>query len=270
MLQSIQEASDFISGRTASKARTAVILGTGLNGFADHLSVNCRIPYAEIPHFPVSTVKGHAGNLLFGTLDGVELMVMQGRFHYYEGYSMQQLTFPIRVMRALGIETLLLSNASGGVNPSFQVGDIMLIRDHINFFPDHPLRGKNEESLGPRFPNMSEVYDHELLERAARAAEKHGIRHHKGVYIGVQGPSLETPAEYMMYRSFGADCVGMSTVPEAIVAHHGGMKCLGISVITNVFRPDTCNNDSHDEILKAGAKVEEKLIAMVKEIVNTQ
>ncbi|MBQ2489801.1 MAG: purine-nucleoside phosphorylase, partial [Bacteroidales bacterium] len=173
-------------------------------------------------------------------------------------------------MKAMGVETLILSNAAGGMNPDFQVGDLMLISDHINFFPEHPLRGKNEETLGPRFPNMSEVYDRELLETAACAAQKHGLRCHKGVYIGVQGPSLETPAEYRMYRLLGADCVGMSTVPEAIVAHHGGMRCLGISVVTNVFRPDTVNTDSHEEILEAGRKSEERLIDMVKDIISRQ
>ena len=268
MLQQIREACAYIRSCTASHPKTAIVLGTGLNGLADHIQVQCHIPYAAIPHFPVSTVQGHAGNLLFGRLDRTELMVMQGRFHYYEGYTMQQVTFPLRVMKAMGVETLILSNASGGMNPGFEVGDLMLIRDHINFFPEHPLRGKNEESLGPRFPNMSEVYDKELLEKAADAAGKQRLRCHKGVYIGVQGPSLETPAEYRMYRLLGADCVGMSTVPEAIVAHHGGMKCLGISVITNVFRPDAANTDSHEEILKAGRKSEERLIAMVKDILS--
>ena len=265
MLAKISEAAEYIRSLTPVRAKTAIVLGTGLNGFADQMEIRLRIPYAEIPHFPVSTVQGHAGNLVFGTLEGLELMAMQGRFHFYEGYSMQQVTFPIRVMKALGIGTLILSNASGGVNPEFRVGDLMLIRDHINFFPEHPLRGKNEESLGPRFPNMGEVYDKPLLEKAAHAAEKLGIRYHKGVYIGVQGPSLETPAEYAMYRALGADCVGMSTVPEAIVAHHGGMKCLGISAITNVFRPDVPASDTHEEILKAGAKMEERLIALVRE-----
>ena len=268
MLQQIREACAYIRSCTASNPKTAIVLGTGLNGLADHIQVSCKIPYAAIPHFPVSTVQGHAGNLIFGTLGQTELMVMQGRFHYYEGYGMQQVTFPIRVMRAMGVETLILSNAAGGMNPDFQVGDLMLISDHINFFPEHPLRGKNEETLGPRFPNMSEVYDRELLEIAACAAKKHGLRCHKGVYIGVQGPSLETPAEYRMYRLLGADCVGMSTVPEAIVAHHGGMKCLGISVVTNVFRPDAVNTDSHEEILEAGRKSEERLISMVKEIIS--
>ena len=267
-MQQIHEACAYIRNCTDSHPKTAIVLGTGLNGLAGHLQTHCRIPYTAIPHFPVSTVQGHAGNLLFGTLDGVELMVMQGRFHYYEGYSMQQVTFPIRVMKSLGVENIILSNASGGVNPSFNVGDLMLIRDHINFFPEHPLRGKNEETLGPRFPNMSEVYDREWIEKATHAAENQGIRHHKGIYIGVQGPSLETPAEYRMYRSLGADCVGMSTVPEAIVAHHSGMKCLGISVITNVVRPDTANTDSHEDILKAGKKMEDKMINMVKEIIT--
>lgn len=269
MLQNIQETCNYIRQRVSTNAKTAIVLGTGLNGLADHMDMHHCIPYSDIPHFPVSTVQGHAGNLLFGTINGIELIVMQGRFHYYEGYCMQQVTFPIRVIKALGADTVILSNASGGVNPDFNVGDLMLISDHINFFPEHPLRGKNEESLGPRFPNMGEVYDRLLMEKAADAAKRLGIHCHKGIYIGVQGPSLETPAEYRMYRMLGADCVGMSTVPEAIVAHHSGMRCLGISVITNVFRPDAPNTDTHEDILKAGSKVEKAVISIVKDIITT-
>lgn len=268
MLKSIREAADYIRAAANPRAKTAIILGTGLNGFADHLEGTTVLPYSILPNFPVSTVQGHAGNLIFGRLDGVELMVMQGRFHYYEGYSMQQVTFPVRVMKELGIETLILSNASGGINPDFHIGDVMFLKDHINFFPEHPLRGKHDDYFGARFPNMGEVYDKELLKQAMDTACKHNIRYHSGVYIGVQGPSLETPAEYKMYRCLGADAVGMSTVPEAIVAHQAGIRCLGISVITNVFDPGMHCTDSHEDILKAGAKVETGLIAMVKDLIN--
>ena len=267
MLKKICETKDYLRQQVTSNAKTAIVLGTGLNNLADELEIQQGIPYAEIPNFPVSTVKGHAGNLIFGKLEGVELMVMQGRFHFYEGYDMQTLTFPIRVMKAFGIETLILSNASGGVNPNFRIGDIMLIRDHINFFPAHPLRGKNEESLGERFPNMSEVYDRALLQKTLDIAEKEHIPCQTGVYIGVQGPSFETPAEYRMYRSWGADCVGMSTVPEAIVCHHAGMKCLGFSVITNVFSDDCPTTDTHEDVLKAGAMAEKNLTVLIKKLI---
>lgn len=268
MLKSIQEAKRYIEQTARQQVKTAIVLGSGLNGFVHHMEERCSIPYAAIPHFPVSTVAGHAGNLVFGSLNGKGIMAMQGRFHYYEGYSMQQVTFPIRVMKALGVETVILSNASGGVNPDYRIGDLMLLRDHINFFPEHPLHGKNEDSLGPRFPNMGEVYDAALLDKAEAAAKAHGLRYHRGVYIGVQGPSLETPAEYRMYRMFGADSVGMSTVPEAIVCRHAGMKCLGISVITNVFNPQQPNTDTHEDILAAGSRMEEQLIAVVKDIIS--
>lgn len=267
MLKSIREAVDYIQTAAHPKAKTAIILGTGLNGFANHLENTRCLPYSIIPNFPVSTVQGHAGNLIFGDLNSKELMVMQGRFHYYEGYSMQQVTFPVRVMKELGIETLILSNASGGINPDFRIGDVMFLKDHINFFPEHPLRGKHDDYFGARFPNMSEVYDSTLLKKAMDTAYKHNIRYHSGVYIGVQGPSLETPAEYKMYRTFGADAVGMSTVPEAIVAHQAGIRCLGISVITNVFDPGMRSTDSHEDILKAGVKVESDLINMVKDLI---
>lgn len=267
MLKKIYETGDYLLNITHSKARIAIVLGTGLNGLADKLEIQHRIPYSEIPNFPISTVKGHAGNLIFGSLENVNLMVMQGRFHFYEGYDMKTVTFPIRVMKAMGIDTLILSNASGGVNPQFHIGDIMIIRDHINLFPEHPLRGHNEDSLGERFPNMSEVYDKNLLETAANAANQINIDYHTGVYAGVQGPSFETPAEYKMYRLMGADCVGMSTVPEAIVCHHAGMKCLGFSVITNVFNENNPANDTHEDVLKAGVKAEQNLITLIQRII---
>lgn len=262
MLKAIQETSDFLK-KIHPEAEIAVILGTGLNGFAENLEINYKIPYKEIPNFPVSTVAGHAGNLIYAELNKIKLLVMQGRFHFYEGYSMQQLTFPIRVMKALGVKTVILSNASGGVNPNFNKGDIMIIRDHINFFPEHPLRGKNEDVLGPRFPEMSAVYDEKLSDKAIEIAKSLKIPYREGVYLGVQGPSLETPAEYRMYRAMGADCVGMSTVPEAIVCHHSGMKCIGFSVITNVFSENRKTRDSHEEILKVGAMSEQYLMALV-------
>ncbi len=263
MSNTIREASEFLFKRTQTHAETAIILGTGLNGLAGHVNTYDSVPYGEIPHFAVSTVQGHAGNLIFGHIGTKEVIVMQGRLHYYEGYSMQQVTFPIRVMKELGVKTLILSNAAGGVNPQFHIGDIMLIRDHINFFPEHPLHGKNDDTLGPRFPNMSEVYDGDLIEKAEQIGRQLGIPYQKGVYAGVQGPSLETPAEYRMYRILGADSVGMSTVPEAIVAHHASMRCMGFSVITNVYSEGQKNQDSHEAILQAGARAEHQLIEWV-------
>ena len=233
----------------------AIILGTGLGQLASEITDGCEYPYASIPNFPVSTVEGHAGKLIFGKLGGVDIMAMDGRFHYYEGYDMKDVTFPERVMYELGIKTLFVSNAAGGMNPDFKIGDLMIITDHINMFPEHPLRGKNLPT-GPRFPDMHETYDRSLIAQADKIASEKGIHVVHGVYIGVQGPTFETPAEYRMYRRWGADAVGMSTVPEVIVAHHCGIRTFGISIITDLGLEDTPVEVSHEEVQAAANKAQ--------------
>ena len=225
------------------------------------------MPYKDIPNFPVSTVEGHDGRLIVGTLGGKQVLAMKGRFHYYEGYSMQEVTFPIRVMYELGIRTLLVSNAAGGANKDFRVGDLMVITDHINFFPEHPLRGKNIPT-GPRFPDMHEPYDHELIAAADRIAAEKGIRLVHGTYIGVQGPSYETPAEYRAFHILGGDAVGMSTVPEVIVARHCGIKVFGLSVITNMGLTEDGEAASHDEVQAAAHDVQPRLRMLVKKMME--
>jgi len=267
MLEKIQNTTDFIRTKTDTNAKIGIILGSGLNDLAQDIDVKKTLLYADIPNFPISTVAGHEGKLLFGTIENKEIIAMQGRFHYYEGYTMQEVTFPVRVMKALGVNVLILSNASGGMNPMYKVGDIVFITDHINFFPDSPLRGKNEDSLGPRFPDMSEVYSKELILLAEQSAENQGITYQKGVYVGVSGPTFETPAEYRMFRTMGGDCVGMSTVPEAIVARHSGMRCAAFSVITDLGVAGTITKVSHHEVLKAATEAEPKLRKLVKELI---
>ena len=235
LLEKIKETANFIASKVATLPKTAIILGTGLGELVNHIEISTVIPYEEIPNFPVSTVEGHSGKLIFGKLGNKQVMAMQGRFHYYEGYDMRtQVTFPVRVMKALGIKTLFVSNAAGGMNPDFQIGDLMIITDHINLFPEHPLHGKNYNELGPRFPDMSEAYSRRLIAEAKKVAEKNNIRLVEGVYVGTQGPTFETPAEYRYFRRIGGDAVGMSTVPEVIVARHGGMEVFGMSVITDL------------------------------------
>lgn len=267
MLKVINETAAFIKSRIKDQAKIGIILGSGLNNVANEMVVTISIPYAEIPNFPVSTVVGHKGMLLFGKLNGINVMAMQGRFHFYEGYDMKQITFPIRIMKALGVETLVLSNAAGGMNPNYNLGDIILVEDHINFFPEHPLRGKNDDSLGPRFPDMSEVYDKQIILKTEKIANKHNIQLKKGVYLGVSGPTFETPAEYRMFYRMGGDCVGMSTVPEAIVAHHSGMKCICFSVITDVWRENHLQKVTHEEVLEQALKAEPILAKLLKELV---
>ena len=225
------------------------------------------IPYAEIPNFPVSTVEGHSGNLIFGTLGGKRVMAMQGRFHYYEGYDMKQVTFPVRVMRALGVDTLFVSNAAGGMNKEFRVGDVMVITDHINLFPENPLRGKNYKELGDRFPAMTEPYDHALVDLADKIAAEKGLRLMHGVYVGTTGPTFETPAEYEYFRVIGGDAVGMSTVPEVIVAKHGGMRVFGISVITDLGGKDIHDVPSHEEVQQAAVKAQPTVVALMRDMV---
>ncbi len=246
---------------------TAIILGTGLGRLADEIEITQSIPYADIPNFPQSTVEGHSGMWLLGRLGGKEILAMQGRFHYYEGYSMKEVTFPVRVMYELGIKTLFVSNAGGGTNPQFSVGDIMIITDHINYFPEHPLRGKNFPT-GPRFPDMHEAYDKELIRLADEIAQEKGIKVQHGVYLGTQGPTFETPAEYRLFARLGADSVGMSTVPEVIVAHHCGIKVFGISIITDLGGFDNPVEVSHEEVQAAANKVQPKMAEIMREMIK--
>ena len=268
-LERIKETSDFIRERMNGKQpKTAIILGTGLGEVVNRINIDIEIPYGEIPNFPVSTVQGHKGRLIFGTLGNKYIMAMQGRFHYYEGYTMQEVTFPVRVMKALGIKTLFVSNASGGMNPDFKVGDLMIITDHINVFPEHPLHGKNIDELGPRFPGMGEAYSKRLIQMARDIAKEKNIRLMEGVYVGTQGPTFETPAEYRYFWRIGGDAVGMSTVPEVIVARHGDMEVFGISVITDLGVEGIVEKVSHEEVQKAAAAAQPIMAMLVQEIIN--
>ncbi len=268
MINKIQETADYIKSKVAGIPSTAIILGTGLGALVDHITDKKFIPYKEIPNFPVSTVEGHSGNLIFGKLGSKPVMAMQGRFHYYEGYDMKQVTFPVRVMKALGVETLFVSNAAGGMNKEFRVGDIMIITDHINLFPENPLRGKNDNNLGPRFPAMTEAYSRKLIALADQVAAEKKIRVTHGVYVGVTGPTFETPAEYEAYRIMGGDAVGMSTVPEVIVANHAGMKVFGVSVITDLGGKDVTDVPTHEEVQKAAEAAQPKMMEIMREIIT--
>ena len=241
-------------------------MGTGLGQLASEITDKTEIAYSDIPNFPVSTVEGHSGKLIFGKLGGVDILAMQGRFHYYEGYSMKEVTFPVRVMYELGIKTLFVSNAAGGMNPKFNIGDLMVITDHINFFPEHPLRGKNFPT-GPRFPDMHSTYDPLLIKLAFDIARQKRIPVQHGVYVGVQGPTFETPAEYKMYRIMGGDAVGMSTVPEVIVAHHCGIRTFGISVITDLGGFDEPVEVSHEEVQQAAKKAQPFMTDIMRELI---
>jgi purine-nucleoside phosphorylase len=267
MYKRIQETASWLRERLRTSPKTAIVLGTGLGQLASEITDSFEIPYTDIPHFPVSTVEGHAGKLIFGKLGKTDIMAMQGRFHYYEGYSMQEVTFPVRVMYELGIKTLFVSNAAGGMNPDFKIGDLMVITDHINMFPDHPLRGKNIPT-GPRFPDMHEPYDHALIAKADQVAQKYGIPLQHGVYVGVQGPTFETPAEYRMYRILGGDAIGMSTVPEVIVAHHCGIKAFGVSIITDLGGFDVPVAVSHEEVQEAANKAQPLMTKLMREMVE--
>ncbi len=267
MLSKINEAADFILKKSNSKARIGIILGTGLGGLVEEIDIKCTLDYDDIPNFPVSTVEGHHGRLIFGVLGGKEVMAMQGRFHFYEGYDMQTVTFPVRVMKMMGIDTLLVSNASGGLNPEFAVGDVMIIDDHINMFGTNPLIGKNIDELGPRFPDMSEPYSKELVNKAFEIAYKKNIKLKRGIYVGTSGPTFETPAEYKMFRILGADVVGMSTVPEVIVARHMNMTCFGVSIVTDSGVPGEIVEISHEEVQEIAAKAEPTMTYVIKELV---
>ena len=257
------EAVTFIQGETDFQPEYLLILGTGLGQLADEIETEHIISYADIPHFPVSTVESHAGKLIFGKLGGKDVVAMQGRFHYYEGYTMQQIAFPVRVAKAVGAQSLFVSNACGGLNPNFSRGDIMLITDHINFLGDNPLIGPNDDELGPRFPDMSEPYTERLLELAENVALENSIKMHQGVYLSVTGPMLETKAEYRYMRQLGADVVGMSTVPEVISAVHMGMDVLGISVITDECFPDALEPVDIEDVLAAAAMAEPKMTQVI-------
>ena len=267
MLEKIKETARYLQTKITSTPRTAIILGTGLGSLVEEITDRTEVRYEDIPHFPVSTVEGHSGRLIFGKLGGREIVAMQGRFHYYEGYNMQEVTYPVRVMRELGIDTLFVSNASGGTNPSFSIGDLMIITDHINLFPEHPLRGRNIP-YGPRFPDMSEAYDRELIARADAVATELGIKVQHGVYLGTQGPTFETPSEYRMFHRLGADAVGMSTVPEVIVARHCGIRVFGISVVTDLGVEGKIVEVSHEEVQLAADAAQPKMTAIMRTLIN--
>lgn len=269
MISQLKEAVAFLHEQGVKDPEAGVILGTGLGSkFIESFDVQLEIPYREIPHFPVATIEFHKGKLLFGKLNGKNIIVMQGRFHYYEGYSMQQITFPVRVMKALGIKHLLISNAGGNMNLTWSKGDLMLIDDHINLQPENPLRGKNEDSLGPRFPDMSAPYDKKMNELLLKIAAEKQVILNKGVYVAVSGPNLETRAEYRFLKLIGADVVGMSTVPEVIVARHMDLPCCAISVLTDDCDPDDLCPVNIDEIIEIAGKAEIKLTALFVELIN--
>ncbi len=269
MYEKINETTEFIKSKTRTEPEFGIVLGTGLGGLSDEIEVDVSLPYQEIPNFPVSTVSGHQGTLILGKLSGRQVVALHGRFHYYEGYDMRTLTFPIRVMQALGMKTLFLSNASGGVEPEFEIGDIMLIQDHINLLPSNPLIGPNDERLGPRFLDMSEVYDPDLIEKAEQVAQDQGVDVKKGVYAAISGPCFETPAEYRYIRRIGADAIGMSTIPEAITARHMGVRCFAVSVITDLGVEGRIEEVSHEEVKKEAAKVEHRMTGIIKEMLRS-
>jgi len=267
MLERIQETAAFLRSKMHTQPETAIILGTGLGSLTNEITDKYEIGYETIPNFPVSTVEGHNGKLIFGKLGNKDIMAMQGRFHFYEGYAMTEVTFPIRVMRELGIRTLFVSNAAGGMNPDFEIGDLMIITDHINFFPEHPLRGRNIP-YGPRFPDMSEAYNKELIRKADEITREKGIKVQHGIYIGTQGPTYETPAEYKMFRILGADAVGMSTVPEVIVANHCGIQVFGMSVITDLGVEGKIVEVTHEEVQKAADQAQPLMTTIMRELIN--
>ena len=268
LISNINETLDVIRAHTKEKYNIGIILGTGLGGLVKEIDVKHVIKYEDLPHFPISTVESHHGKLIFGTINGKNVVAMQGRFHFYEGYTMQQITYPVRVMKFLGVETLLVSNACGGMNPVFRRGDVMIMVDHINMLGDNPLVGKNEDTLGPRFPDMSEPYTLELIKLAEEIALENKIKVQKGVYVAVPGPNLETRSEYRFLRATGADVVGMSTIPENIVANHMGMKVLGMSIVTDECFPDSLKPVKVEEIIAAAVEAEPKMTLIMKELIK--
>ena len=268
MWEQVQETVSYIKEKIDFTPEYGVILGSGLGSFTDEIKVKYTLAYHEIPNFPVSTVQGHKGALIFGTIGTKNVVAMQGRFHFYEGYSMTEVTFPVRVMKYLGVEKLVVSNASGGVNPSYKVGAIIMITDHINMTPEHPLRGKNDERFGPRFVNMSEPYSRKMIAKATELAKELNIEVHEGIYLGLQGPTYETLAEYKMVKIVGADCVGMSTVPEVIVARHMELETFGLSVITDMGDEENIEEVNHEEVLKAAQKAEPSVRLLIRELIK--
>lgn len=269
MWEQVQQTVEYIKSKTGFTPGYGVILGSGLGSFTDDIKIEHILPYNEIPNFPVSTVEGHKGALVFGTIGDKKVVAMQGRFHYYEGYDMKQVTFPVRVMKYIGVTKLIVSNASGGVNPNYKVGSIVLIKDHINMLPEHPLRGKNDERFGPRFVNMSEPYSQKMIAKAKELAKELNIEVQDGVYLGLQGPTFETLSEYRMVKALGGDCVGMSTVPEVIVARHMDLETFGLSVITDMGNEDAIETITHEEVLQAAREAEPHVRQLIKQLILT-
>lgn len=267
--EKIGEAAEFLKPYNTANARIGVVLGSGLGNFVKEIQVQHEIPYEKIPHFPVSTVQGHSGKLLFGTIAGKPIIAMSGRFHFYEGYAAEDVVLPMRVMKTLGIETVFLSNAAGGVNPDFNVGDLMIITDHVSFFTTNPLIGKNDERFGPRFPDMSEAYKKDLIKKAKEIGKQFNIDLKEGVYFGVTGPTFETRAEYMLVKILGGDAVGMSTVQEVIVANHMGMSAFAMSVITDIGIREEENVITHEEVLQAAKAAEPKFSTVFRELIRS-
>jgi purine-nucleoside phosphorylase len=265
MLEKIKDTTSFLKNETGFMPEAGIILGTGLGGLVREIKIAHTLDYENIPNFPVSTVEGHKGRLIFGELSGKKVVAMQGRFHYYEGYDMKEVTFPVRVMKFLGVKHILVSNASGGVNPDYEIGDLMVINDHINLLPN-PLVGQNHEELGPRFPDMSEPYDHEMITLALSIARKHNIRAHQGCYVGVTGPTLETPKEYAFFRIIGGDTVGMSTIPEIIVARQMGIRCFAVSIITDLGVPGRIVKVTLEDVKQAAERAEPDMTLIMKEM----
>ncbi len=268
MLQRIIETSEFLKQKIGATPRIAIILGTGLGNLIDQIEIKKEVSYSEIPNFPISTVEGHAGKLIYGILGGKEVLAMQGRFHFYEGYTMSEVTFPIRVMSLMGVTHLFVSNASGGLNPTYKVGDVVIIADHINMFGTNPLIGPNIKEFGPRFPDMSETYNKALIAKAHQIAKEHQIQVQEGVYVGTSGPTFETAAEYKHFRIIGGDLVGMSTVPEVIVAKHSGMICFGVSIVTDSGVPGQIKEISHEEVQKVANAAQPKMTLLIKELIE--
>lgn len=267
MYEKIKATAEYIKANIKTKPIVGIVCGSGLANIVNIINVEKVLDYSDIPNFPISTVEGHKSKLIFGTLGNKQVIAMQGRFHYYEGYTMQQVTFPIRVMKELGVEKLILTNAAGGMNPEFNVGDIMIIEDHINLLPN-PLIGRNDERFGIRFPAMNKAYSQNLIEKAQEVAKENNIELRKGVYLGNTGPSFETPAEYKFYHKIGADCVGMSTVPEVIVAVHSGLEVFAMSLVSNVFKDEVRAEATMEEVLEAGKKAESKMMLIVEKMLE--
>ncbi len=267
VIERINETVKFINSAVDFQPEIGIVLGSGLGNFGQEIEVVKELAYEEIPNFPEVTVKGHTGKLIFGIVGGKKVVAMSGRFHYYEGYDISEVVFPIRLMKFLGCHSVVISNASGGINPAQRVGDLMIITDHINLQPEHPLRGKNDEDLGPRFPDMLNAYNPKYIEIASKIAEANNITFHKGVYVGVQGPTFETPAEYKAFHLMGGDAVGMSTVPEVIAARHCGLEVFGISVISDCgYPPEAMEDINHDMVIAAAKEAEPKMSLIIKEL----